>query len=414
MIKSRLYIKGSVLPTVLVLCSLISLVVLGIINVSGNFSSLRYRIFYQKIQRSYIESGFVLYNNIQDFTSQISKDSSYILFKDREQSKIYLETSLWGLFGLVSVFNHDRTLSKTGLTGYRKNNDDPCLYYADNNSPLYVAGETILSGKLKLPAFGLKYTQLQSNFFSGKEVEPSMIERSEHSLPEQDSNIVKNVSNLFGQFSNSYDLSDLSDSTINHFQDNMPIVVSTQRRVLSNIFLKGKIILLAKDIKIEKSSLLEDIIIVADKIVVDEQFKGVVQLFARDTVILKKGVLLDYPSGIFLNNKNKKRHLSIDEGCSVKGYVIIEGNGETDIKYLNYKQHPSATVHGFLYVDGVAQIQGSVCGNSYVKQVVYYSNEGYYDNTVYNAKFSNTDSIVSPIWLTCGTNRTKQQMKWVR
>lgn len=414
MIKRRLYIKGSVLPTVLVVSSLILLVVLGIISISGSFSSLRYRIFYQKAQRSYLESGFVLYNNIQDFTSQISKDSSYILFKDREQSKIYIETSLWGLFGLVSVCNHDRTLSKTGLTGYRKNTDAPCLYYADNNSPLYVAGETELSGKLKLPAFGLKYTQLQSNFFSGKVVEPSMIERSEHTLPEQDSYIVKHVNSLFDKLSNSYNLPDLSDSTINHFRDNLPIVASTQRGVLSNIFLKGQIILLAKDIIIEKSSQLEDIIVVADKIIVEEQFKGVVQLFANDTVILKNGVILDYPSGIFLNNKNKKRHLSIEEGCCVNGYVIIEGNEETDIKHLNYKQHPSATVHGFLYVDGVAQIQGTVDGNAYVKQVVYYTKEGYYDNTLYNAKFMSTDGFVLPIWLACDTNHTKQQIKWVR
>lgn len=87
MIKSRLYIKGSVLPTVLVLCSLISLVVLGIISVSGNFSSLRYRIFYQKIQRSYIESGFVLYNNIQDFTSQISKTALIYYLKIENNQK---------------------------------------------------------------------------------------------------------------------------------------------------------------------------------------------------------------------------------------------------------------------------------------------------------------------------------------
>lgn len=99
--------KGGVLPTVLVLLVIMLLIIFGIICLRGNLSMFIYRNHYYKIQKSYIESGFVLYDNSPELLSGTGGEIQYRLFEDKEESEIYINRRLWGLYEVITIYNYD-------------------------------------------------------------------------------------------------------------------------------------------------------------------------------------------------------------------------------------------------------------------------------------------------------------------
>jgi hypothetical protein len=397
--KKNLYMNASVLPTVLVLVIIMLLMVMGIINTLGNFSLFRYRTYYNKTQRSYIESGFVLYNNAPTLSEKLNSDSSFVLFEENNLSKIYINRYLWGLYEIATISNHDKTISETRMIGLKPEQPPYTFYYSGNNAPVYLAGNTTIEGNIKIPMYGYKYTQMQSRFFSGREIEPGKTSTSEKELPAPGKEIKVYLDSLFKLKHTIEESSGFPDSLINKFSNTKTLIISTQKGVLRNTLLKGNIILLAKELDIEKSAQLEDIVIIADKIVVEDGFKGVVQLLAKDTVLLKKNITLQYPSGVYIYHENKKRHVSLGDSCIVEGYVIVDGDGEVNVTNANYSQAVNSTVKGLVFVNGIALFRGTVNGSVILKEAVYYSREGYYDNTIVDVTIRDSCPLINALWL---------------
>lgn len=412
--KKKTYINASVLPTVLVLAIIMLLLVMGIINAWGNFSLFRYRTYYNKTQRSYIESGFVLYDIAPGLSEKLNRDSSFVLFEDNDLSKIYINSHLWGLYEIVTISNHDKTISETRMIGLKPEQPHYTLYYSGNNAPVYLAGNTTIEGYIKLPSFGYKYTQMQSRFFSGREIEPGKTSISDKELPAPGKEFPTYLDSLFKLQQTISAINGFPDSVINKFSNTKTLIISTQKGVLKNTLLKGNIILLAKELNIEKSAQLEDIVIIADKIVVEDGFKGVAQLLAKDTVLLNKNITLQYPSGIYLYPRNKKRHVSLGDSCIVEGYVIVDGDGEVNVANANYLQEVSSTVKGLVYVNGIAVFRGTVNGSVILKEAVYYTREGYYDNTIVDVTVRDSCPLVNALWLYGNKYHSKKAIKWLR
>jgi hypothetical protein len=390
------------------------MLVLGVINVWGNFSLFRYRTYYNKTQRSFIESGFILNNNSPGLLLQLNRDSSFVLFEGNDLSQIFINSRQWGLYEIITISNHDKTISETRMIGLKPEQPPYTLYYSGNNSPLFLAGNTTIEGYIKLPPNGFKYTQMQSRFFSGKEIDISKAGTSEKELPVPDKKLIEYLDSLLVLKQTISETTGFSDSLINKFSNSQTVIIATQKEVLKNRLLKGNILLMADELKIEASAQLEDIVIVANKIIVEDRFKGTVQLLAKDSVILKKNVTLLYPSGIYLYPGNSKRYLSLSDSCNVEGYVIIGGNEEVNSTNANYVQSINSAVRGLLYVNGIAQLQGTVTGMVILKQAVFYSKEGYYDNTILDATVRDSCALANPLWLYGNKFHLKKEVKWLR
>jgi hypothetical protein len=405
---------GGVLPAVLVLSAIMLLIIFGIISLRGNLSMFIYRNHYYKIQKSYIESGFVLYDNNTELVSGTGGEVQYRLFEDKEESEIYINRRLWGLYEVVTISNYNRGISESRMTGAEPADEDYCFYYRENGSPLFIAGNTTIEGTVKFPPSGYKYTQLQSRFFSGKEVERSKIGRSGKTLPERNPEIIRFLDSLAEIRRACTTITGCPDSLVYPFSNTSPCMLSAGNKLETASLLKGYILLSAGEITIDSSSKFEDILVVANKIRVREGFRGSAQLLATDTLIIEKGVTLEYPSGVYLYPGNRKRYALINPGSSVEGYVVIDGQGEDEVKYPNYRQPQEAWVSGLLYVEGICEFSGNVTGRTVLGEAVHYTPEGYYDNTIADAVVRESNTLALPVWFKAVGAKRKKEVKWLR
>ena len=122
--------------------------------------------------------------------------------------------------------------------------------------------------------------------------------------------------------------------------------------------------------------------------------------YCRDTVVVREGAELEYPSGIYLLSANPQRRVEIKEHAWVNGYVIVDGERRiTQKREINYRQALTARVRGLVYVDGIAQVQGIIAGALYVKDSYYFSESGYYSGLLYNAVLLENPEMIWPFWL---------------
>lgn len=300
------------------------------------------------------------------------------------------------------------------MTGAEPADEDYCFYYRENGSPLFITGNTTIEGAVKFPPSGYKYTQLQSRFFSGKEVEHSKIGGSGRTLPEKNREIVSFLNSLREIRSAGTTITGCPDSLVYPFSNTSSCILSAGNKLETASLLKGYIVLSAGEVTIDSSAKFEDILVVAKKIRVKEGFRGSVQLLATDTLIIEKGVTLEYPSGVYLYPGNRKRYALLSPGSRVEGYVVIDGEGEDEVKYPNYRQPQEACVNGLLYVEGICEFSGSVTGRAVLGEAVHYTPEGYYDNTITDAVVRESNTLALPVWFKAVGAKRKKEVKWLR
>ena len=64
----------------------------------------------------------------------------------------------------------------------------------------------------------------------------------------------------------------------------------------------------------------------------------------------------------------------------------------------SYRQSRTARVRGLLHADGAAQVQGIVAGCAELRQVVYFSPQGYYKDMLYDLTLLENSATAQPLW----------------
>lgn len=364
-------IRAGALPIVMVVSVLMLLGVLVVISLwesDSLFFSRHNRI---RNIKAHINSMYVLYENTPELF--LSDTTIYQLYDSVPDSKLTVIRSPFGLYNIVHIENQKYKLKQRRILGLRECSDDnSCFWYCDNNSVLTLTGNSNITATCHLPKNGVAYGQMKSAFFTGTKIEPKDIKRSKSDMPIPCAKAKKELEKIFSI---------------------QPIVGDT------TILIDGEITITASDS-------LEDIIVIADKITIDDGFNGSVQCFARDSIFVGANVILKYPSGLY-----SQQYISIGDNSHVNGYVIVESR-EFSPKKSNYIQERSAKVRGLLFIDGVAQLQGIVTGTAYLREASYFSPQGYYRHMIYDATVLDCDEIAYPYFTQSeGYSRTMKQLK---
>lgn len=166
-------------------------------------------------------------------------------------------------------------------------------------------------------------------------------------------------------------------------------------------------------IEIDSTAILEDVIIVAPRIKVRSGFSGSVQIIATDTVIVEPRAALKYPSGIAMCDASADSYIETATNSLISGYVIIKcKNPPSETKRTaNYKQQPGAVVRGLVYIDGIAEIHGTVTGSLFVNHPNYYTPQGFYSNILYDASVYGNNIVAYPVWME--SNHLRKTVKWL-
>lgn len=174
--------------------------------------------------------------------------------------------------------------------------------------------------------------------------------------------------------------------------------------------MKGHVVLHGDDILLSSGTILNDVILLARRVTINEGFHGSLQIIATDTVILGKNAHLSYPSGIYLKGNNDRTYLYMDENSTLNGYAIIFGTTENNTDYnveINFRQTPTAVFNGLLYVDGVACLQGCCYGGVYLKECCYVSSDSFFNSTICDARVYRNNQIAFPFFFKQSDYRRK-------
>jgi hypothetical protein len=344
----------------MVVAVLLALLVLAVISLWDADFLYFSRHRHEAMMRAHIESGFTLYAEYPDeVISSLEADSTLLLYDSLPGSRIEITRKPHGLYEIVTIAA-GRTHASKIFGSYPA---DLVLCYPDRGSSVTLAGKTNLKGWMKIPGIGVIYGQMGADFFRGDEIDRSMMTASEKELPKPTAEALAIVEQLKA--------------------------------------------LATDDVTIDEEWHSPDTVVVGRKVRIEKGFRGSLQVFALDSIIVAEGVTLEYPSGLF-----SETHVTISDRSSVNGYVIVVPKDEPDIMHANYKQSRTATVRGLIYVDGIAQIQGIVSGAAMLGRAVYYSPRGYYENMLYDVTMLENREMAWPLWLEAD-NRRRKEVKWV-
>jgi len=333
-------------------------------------------------------SGFNIL--LADTTSTFYSSKVIDLYGDNQDS-VYLEKKTWGLYevGISRSFHKKKKFTKAGLIGQKSQLiNQTALYLSDKNKPLALSGNTQIIGDCFLPKAGVKRAYIEGKSFKGDKLIHGTVKDSKSSLPQLDSSIIdhnldlltKNIDQLNIDYQNWVTI---PDSISNSFNNEQVIYFSEVAIPIVQNKIYGNIIVISYEkVFIGNETQLEDILVYAPTIEVEQGFRGVLQLFATDSIKISKKCTLNYPSTVCLiddvETLNKPFGI-IETDCKIMGSIVITESGSS-LNKSSFMIKPNTIVLGQVYVNGNLFLKGNITGNVSCKQFVLQTATSIYEN----------------------------------
>lgn len=314
---------------------------------------------------------------------------------DRQKQRIHLledstyindiEISEWGFYDRVKVVSKKgrQQLSKTFLfaDNIKRNKRIPSLYMSGVNQYLSVGGKTYLGNNTFLPAYGIRKSYvngigynrdslIQGNSFKAAKVLPKLNKSWESRYRNLKTRIDKSTGKNIRELK--------QDSIIVSFNDETLILHCPNNFNLENKYLSGNIILKGSKIQIANTSRIHLCIVFADSIVVEEKFKGDVQLLAEKYIEIGESSVLYVPSILYLNNANNTDNILIKSQAKFQGDVIVPKPIRESKEILIVEE--GCKMIGQIYCNGYASFEGTLFGSFYTNGFMKRSRNGLYEN----------------------------------
>lgn len=361
-----------------------------------------------------IDSGFnyILgnFNNLQQGTTyQID------LFENGKDS-ISFHLRPWGLFQVAKVYADQGKLSseKTAIIGsYPGQIAGSAIYLADKSRPLSIGGNTRIIGNAYLPKSGVKQVVLNKIAYSGNRLIYGETSRSKTNLPPLNTAI---VDNLLKSVAIAGDLNDLdtrenlsnafSNGNTKHFKVPQGEVISGKYEGNMVFHANGKVIII-------KEAKLEDVIVEAPFVEIEDGFQGNLQIIAQDTIIIGSNVQLNYPSALVILKKEGKGLIKLQSGCQVEGLIVIQGKtGEPHHRFLHFE--PGSKLIGVAYADGMVIMKGNIQGHISCSKLLYTTTSSLYENHIFGARIERNllpnAFVGADLW---GDSYARDIVKWL-
>lgn len=284
---------------------------------------------------------------------------------------------------LTQSFVKKDTVASVHFIGQKVVNTSTALYMANFTQPLSVSGTVTIKGDVFLPTERIKesYINNKPNIISiqGKksvsEIQLPILSEKCKSIFETRNSTKVNL-NEFEKKSDSIYVNSFFNETI-EFQ--------LGQTTLENKIIKGNFIISSNDsIYIRKNNVLEDVIIIAPKVAIEEGFKGTVQVFAKESITIEKNVVLNYPSVIALynNKEDKKAFILIEEEVKIAGLVMLFGNNLMQLDKNTLEIKEKGKIIGTIYCSGILTLKSDVYGSVYTSKLNHKTPSSSYFNTI--------------------------------
>ena len=257
------------------------------------------------------------------------------------------------------------------------------LYIANYTQPLSLSGDITIKGDLHMPTANIKESYLNNkpnNISIQGNKKISTIQ-----LPELSTYCYSIFKEKIGTISSLNAIDKKNDSIYVNSFFKETIVLPIHSTVIENKIIKGNFILTAPDsIYIRKNNILEDVVIMAPKIAIEEGFTGTIQVFAKESITIEKEVTLNYPSVVSLLNKevDKKAFVKIKEDVKIAGVVLLFGNDLLHLENLSLEIEAKGIVMGTIYCSGSLSLKSDVYGSVIASKINHKVPSSTYSNTL--------------------------------
>lgn len=390
------------LPAVMVIAVLVMLLILSAFSLRTlDFRS--YSLYREGKQRRLdLRSATALY--MCDSTLLAGRDSVRVSLYGEGEDSISIVRHRWGFYEAVTVrHGADDPFGKTYLMGREAEcSRRAALWLCDHNRPLSLAGRTSLKGTVYVPLNGINYIDIDGKPFGGRPVPQEMLRVSRRQLPRMSDAVWAYLDSLKGLRDRSVDWRNVPGGGAYRSFGEPAVLAHCDMPAEVELHLAGNVVLFGDRVVLSGRSEVRDILIIARSVIVGEGFRGSAQIICADSVRVRPGVRLEYPSGIFIDSSGDRAPgVVVGRGSSICGYVgIIMGE-----KYHYYLENPCFTldsqssVRGLLYIDGSCNLAGDVTGAAYIGDCFYRGKDSFYAGTLNDVTVARDDSLAFPLML---------------
>jgi cytoskeletal protein CcmA (bactofilin family) len=407
-------IKGGMLSLVLVISLIMVIISASLISLAYYFRVLNLTLdIKDKLGRNALSGAqYLLSQQVRFPAETVTLD----LFGDGNDS-VKLSVQPWGAYqiGCSEAFSRRRSVALCFIVGSRPASiGQSALYLADDNKPLQIAGNTIVNGPAYLPKAGVKKAYIRSKPYRASQLIFGEVLESNAELPALEPAILAYLSSVIFSAAPGSDSLANSEAIAHSFLQAEPLRIYSEEPLVLASTLQGKVMVRSdKSIFVDASAQLENVILIAPKIVIEHDFKGILQAFATDTLVVEHHAALGFPSVMALAG-SANAYMEIQAGVSIEGALLSfslknEPSGSVKI-------NEEAIVSGQVYVNGALQLLGDVKGNVMCRKLVSELPSGILENhlidvTIDHDLILKTDFLGIPIGL---ENNGAGILKWLK
>ncbi len=348
----------------------------------------------ETVQQSHQGIAHVLY-------SKIPLNDTVFLERDTNDKVLKVFRAYWGVFEKVTTTASvkNKQFKKVALIGSSLlKKERTALYLQDNNKPLVLVGTTKINGTSYLPKQGVKPGNISGQSFYGQQLINGTI-KSAYRLPKIAPELLDALTKINEAYlersHNNFITTTLNETVSNSFYNQTKFIFSKSRIKLDNVELIGNIIVQSKtEIRVSASSKLKDVLLIAPKIIIEDEVTGNFQALATHEIIVGKKVTLDYPSALILkeqkNPQEDKQHhekehgILLDAHSSIKGLILYIGLDTPNNYKSQIKLEANSHVYGEVYCTQNLELKGNVYGSVFTNNFLTSANGTIYQNHILN------------------------------
>lgn len=375
-------LKGGALY-IAILVSIIIGIILCMFIMIANYNQRSVTVYSQTSQLYYnLQSAFEIAQS-EYFTEE--KNDQWIKNTLNDDS-LRIKKIYWGAYLLITAQtkNRHQSISECGLYGTFMPSDTG-LMISDNGRPVGMSGTIFFKANCYLPKSGIKAAFIEGQSFINSSQNAGFTKISPMQIPVVETKIIEEINKQ------QTDINLYTDSVVSFLPQNYMRAFSNKTAVwecslarLSNISLKNNIKIIAKDIEIDSSCRLENILIVCEKIKFKDGFKGKVHVIASDSIITGKKCEFSYPSSFTLLPKNDEdilKCISINEGCVFFGGILaINENSRKANVFV--KLNSKSEINGFIYSVNYLHLEGKINATVIADKLLLKTPSAVYENHI--------------------------------
>lgn len=321
----------------------------------------------------------------------VGQAKQFRLFDENDDS-VSIIRNYWGLYETITASTslQNLKLSQSALAStFWDESKLPLLWLAPSQFKCKVAGNTIVEGDCKIPGGRFEKTTLNKVPFDGSIPVSSATSNAERipELPEYLSRLKFEdvISHL------------PADCIMNNaqpfdgyrsFAEPCLVTYFSGNTLIEEGNISGNQILICDGtLALSENVHLKDVIIIAQSVLFENNFKGSLQSFARDSIITGEKCSFSFPSSFVIfseNNDNAPAKISLGADSDFSGTILCWSIRPTIRNHFLTELSSNTHIIGNIFCNGYTEISGVVEGHVVTRSTLLHLAGGTHENTLYN------------------------------